>query len=36
MAGRMPLNLLIAGYDFGDFNRAVADATSGAGIKPVC
>jgi hypothetical protein len=34
MAGRMPLEL-IRRYDFGDFNRAAADATPGAAIKPV-
>ena len=35
MAGRMPLDRLIARYDFADFNRAAADATSGAAIKPL-
>jgi aryl-alcohol dehydrogenase len=35
LAGRMPLDRLIARYDFADFNRATADATSGAAIKPV-
>ena len=35
MAGRMPLDRLIARYDFADINRAAADATSGAAIKPV-
>jgi hypothetical protein len=29
MAGRMLLEVLIARYDFADFNRAAADATSG-------
>jgi hypothetical protein len=35
MAGRMPLDRLITRYDFADISRAVADATSGAAIKPV-
>ena len=35
MAGRMPLHRLISRYDFADINRAAADATSGAAIKPV-
>jgi len=35
MAGRMPLDRLITRYDFADINRAAADATSGAAIKPV-
>jgi len=35
MAGRMPLDRLIARYDFADFNRAAADTTSGAAIKPL-
>jgi aryl-alcohol dehydrogenase len=35
MAGRMPLDRLIARYDFADFCRAAADATSGAVIKPL-
>jgi aryl-alcohol dehydrogenase len=35
MAGRMPLDRLITRYDFEDINRAAADATSGAAIKPV-
>jgi hypothetical protein len=35
MAGRMPLDVFIARYDFADFNRAAADATSGAAVKPV-
>jgi len=35
MAGRMPLDQLITRYDFADINRAAADATSGAAIKPV-
>jgi len=34
MAGRMPLDRLIARYDFADFNLAAADAISGAAIKP--
>jgi aryl-alcohol dehydrogenase len=35
MAGRMPLDRLITRYDLADINRAAADATSGAAIKPV-
>jgi hypothetical protein len=35
MAGRVPLDRLITRYDFADINRATADATSGAVIKPV-
>ena len=35
MAGRMPLDRLITRYEFADINRAAADATSGAAIKPV-
>ena len=35
MVGRMPPDRLIARYDFADFNRAAADATSGAAIKPL-
>ena len=35
MAGRMPLDRLITRYDFEDINRAAADASSGAAIKPV-
>ena len=35
MAGEMPLDRLITRYDFADINRAAADATSGATIKPV-
>src|SRR5207248_7154776 len=35
MAGRMQLDRLITRYDFADINRAAADATSGAAIKPV-
>jgi hypothetical protein len=31
----MPLDRLIARYDFANFNPAAADATSGAAIKPV-
>ncbi len=35
MAGQMPFDRLITRYDFADINRAAADATSGATIKPV-
>src|SRR6516164_9199445 len=35
MAGRMQLDRLITRYDFADINRAAADASSGAAIKPV-
>ena len=35
MTGRMLLDRLIPRYDFADINRVAADATSGAGIKPV-
>ena len=35
MAGRMPLDQLITRYDFAEINRAAADTTSGAAIKPV-
>jgi aryl-alcohol dehydrogenase len=35
MAGRMPLDRLMQRYRFADFNRAAADATSGAAIKPL-
>ena len=35
MAGKMPLERLITRYDFAEINRAAADATSGATIKPV-
>jgi hypothetical protein len=35
MAGRTPLDRLIARYDFADFNVAAADAISGAAIKPL-
>jgi aryl-alcohol dehydrogenase len=35
MEGRFPLDRLITRYDFADINRAAADATSGATIKPV-
>ena len=35
MVGRMPPDRLIARYDFADFNRAAADATSRAAIKPL-
>ena len=35
MAGRMPLDRLITRYPFSEINRAAADASSGATIKPV-
>src|SRR5436190_21371769 len=35
MEGHFPLDRLITSYDFADINRAAADATSGATIKPV-
>ena len=35
MAGRMPLDRLITRCDFAGVNRAAADASSGAAIKPV-
>jgi aryl-alcohol dehydrogenase len=35
MAGSMPLDRLITRYDFADINRAAADASLGAAIKPV-
>jgi len=35
MAGSMPLDRLITRYEIADINRAAADATSGAAIKPV-
>jgi aryl-alcohol dehydrogenase len=35
MAGEMPLDRLITRYGFTEINRAAADATSGAAIKPV-
>jgi len=35
MAGQFPLDRLVTRYDFADVNRAAADATSGATIKPV-
>src|SRR5258708_36778236 len=35
MEGRMPLDRLITRYEFAEINRAAADATSGATIKPV-
>jgi aryl-alcohol dehydrogenase len=35
MTGRMPLDRLISRYPLADINRAAADATSGAAIKPV-
>jgi aryl-alcohol dehydrogenase len=35
MAGRMPIDRLVTRYELADINRAAADATSGATIKPV-
>ena len=35
MAGRLPLDRLVTRYDLADINRAAADATSGATIKPI-
>lgn len=35
MAGKFPLDRLVAHYDLADINRAAADAASGAAIKPV-
>jgi aryl-alcohol dehydrogenase len=35
MAGRMPLDRLVNRYPLSEINRAAADATSGATIKPV-
>jgi aryl-alcohol dehydrogenase len=35
MTGKMPLDRLVTSYDFAAINRAAADATSGATIKPV-
>jgi aryl-alcohol dehydrogenase len=35
MDGKLPLDRLITSYDFADINRAAADASSGATIKPV-
>jgi aryl-alcohol dehydrogenase len=35
MEGRFPLDRLVTRYDLADINRAAADATSGATIKPV-
>ena len=35
MDGRFPLDRLVTRYPFADINRAAADATSGAAIKPV-
>jgi aryl-alcohol dehydrogenase len=35
MAGEMPLDRLITGYEFAEINRAAAEAASGATIKPV-
>lgn len=34
-AGRFPLERLVSWYDFADINQAVADAESGAAIKPI-
>ena len=33
--GRLPIDRMIVSYPFADINRAVADAKSGATIKPV-
>ena len=35
MQGRFPLDRLVTRYELADINRAAADATSGAAIKPV-
>jgi aryl-alcohol dehydrogenase len=35
MAGRFPIDRLVKFYDFADLNRAIADQTSGAVIKPI-
>lgn len=35
MEGRFPLDRLVSRYELADINRAAADATSGATIKPV-
>ncbi len=35
MEGRFPLDRLVTRYELGNINRAAADATSGATIKPV-
>jgi aryl-alcohol dehydrogenase len=35
MAGQMPIDRLVTRYELADINRAAADATSGATIKPV-
>lgn len=35
MAGRFPIDPLIARCEFGDINRAAADAGSGVTIKPL-
>ena len=35
MAGQFPLDRLVTRYELADINRAAADATSGATIKPV-
>jgi aryl-alcohol dehydrogenase len=35
MEGKMPLDRLITAYDFAEINRAAADASSGATIKPI-
>ena len=34
-AGRFPFNRLLKFYDFGDMNRAMADAKHGHTVKPV-
>ena len=34
-AGRFPLERLVSWYDFAEINQAVADAESGAAIKPI-
>jgi aryl-alcohol dehydrogenase len=33
--GRFPLERLVSWYDFANINEAVADAESGAAIKPI-
>ena len=35
MDGRFPLDRLVTRYEFADINRAAAEATSGAAIKPI-
>jgi hypothetical protein len=35
LAGRVPLDVFIERYDFANFNRAAADATSGVAIEPL-